>query len=334
MEGFEGAGTTDLRMEAYIERKYASYHTTYTEAATGRYGGRALEVYGSSFFRVAIDNKTTFIVGFAFKCEDYNDNEDLLRLYDGGTVQMQISTRATGDLRVERGTTELDTTVGLGLAINVWYYIELKVTIDNAAGAYELRVNEVNVLSDTAVDTQESANASVSDIMFYGDPTSSVDSFYFDDIYVIDTVGARNNDFLGNMKITAIYPDADTAEEDFTPQAAGDNYAEVDDGVTIDDATYNDGTTAGEQDVFGYDNTSSIKTIAGIQISTEAKESDATLFDMKTLVRTDSTINADAAQAQSSSFTVTTRILEQDPNSSIDWTAAGLDAAEFGYEVG
>ncbi len=133
MEGFEGGGTTKTTMGAYLVRKYADHSVaSWAFSRTGRYGGKALEILGTEYFKISIDNKQTFIIGFAFKCEEYVNNEDLLILQDSGTTQMRISTRAGGDLRVERGTTTLDTTIGLGLAADASHYIDPE---DNIAAA-------------------------------------------------------------------------------------------------------------------------------------------------------------------------------------------------------
>ena len=335
IEGFEGSGTTQTNMKTYIGRKYSTYYSQFIDDATGRYGGRAIKGTNNAYFIVDVDNKQTTIIGFAFKNEDWNDGEDLLILHDSGTVQIRISTRATGDLRVERGTTTLDTTVGLGLAINTWYYIELKIKIDDTAGAYELRVDDVNVLSLAIGDTQESANAYINEIMFYFDPSSTFDEFYFDDIYVLDTTGSRNKDFLGNMKVIMLSPTADTAEADFTPQGAGDNYVEIDDGATVDDdTTYNESSTSAHQDIFEYEDTTDLRLIAGLMVCTEAKETDANDFTIKTIVRSDSTIHRDSGQALTSDYKILTRLLEEDPVTTLAWTGTVIDAAEFGYEVG
>ncbi len=334
IEGFEGGGTTNTTIREYITRKYSSYNTSYINTATGRYGGKAIEIYGNGYFRHDIDNTQIIVVGFVFKCEDYNDNEDLLLLQDSGTVQIRISTRATGDLRIERGTTTLDTTAALGLIINRWYYIELKIKIENTTGSYELRVDDINVLSDDTIDTQMSGNAYVNEIVFYGDPTLGFDSFFFDDIYILDTTGSRNNDFLGPMKVVMLNPDGDTAEADFTPSEV-DNYDGVNDGVTVDDdATYNESSTSAHQDIFEYEDTIDIRLIAGLMVCTEVKETDANDFTLKTLIRSNSTIHADDAQALTSSYTIITRLLEENPVTETTWSAAAIDAAEFGYEVG
>ena len=334
IEGFEGGGTNDAAMVTYITIKYdIVVETGALDTATGLYGGKAIEIYANNRFYKYIDNIQTIIVGFAFKCKNYNDDEDLLLIQDGATTQIRISTRNTGDLRVERGTTTLDTTVALGLAVNIWYYIELKIKIDDSIGTYELRVNSVNVLSDTGVNTQETANAYLNRICFYGDPIIGTTSFFFDDVYILDTTGTKNNDFLGTMKVVMISPTADTAEVDFTPSEV-DNYDGVDDGVTVDDATYNESTTSAHQDIFEYADTTDIRLIAGLMVCTEAKETDANDFTLKTLVRSNSTIHTDVAQALTSSYTIITRLLEDDPVTETIWSAGAIDAAEFGYEVG
>ena len=334
IEGFEGSGTTDNTMDAYIARKYDDVVGTKFDTATGRYGGKAVEIYANSRFYKYIDNTQTIIIGFAFKCKNYNDNEDLLLLQDDSTVQIRISTRNSGDLRVERGTTTLDTTVALGLAVNIWYYIELKIKIDSTTGSYELRVNDINVLDDVGINTQETANAYLNRVCFFGDPIIGTLSFFFDDIYILDTTGSRNNDFLGTMKVVMLSPDGATAEADFTP-SAGNNIDNIDDGVTVDDdTTYNESSTSAHQDIFEYEDTLGFRLIAGLMVCTEVKETDANDFTLKTLVRSNSTIHTDIAQALTSSYTIITRLLEDDPVTETTWSSAAIDAAEFGYEVG
>ena len=333
IEGFEGSGASDAAALAYITRKY-SITGTNIETATGRYGGKCVKIWSSTRFAHTIDNTQTIVVGFAFKNEDWNDGNDLLLLRDSGTVQIRISTRATGDLRVERGTTTLGTTAALGLVINRWYYLELRIKIHDTTGAFELRVDGVNVLDLAAGDTQETANAYINDISFYGNTATSADEFYFDDIYILDTTGLRNNNFLGVMKVVMLNPDADTTEADFTPSEV-DNYDGVDDGnIVDDDATYNESTTSGHQDIFEYEDTIDIRLIAGLMVCTEAKETDANDFTLKTIVRSNSTIHTDTAQALTSSYTIITRLLEENPVTESIWSAAAIDAAEFGYEVG
>jgi hypothetical protein len=337
MEGFDGGGTIDSDMVTYLERRYSDTYlsTSYLDNITGRFSGRGIKLWGGRSFKIPVVNKQTVIIGFALKCENWAicDTEAIIEFYDGATLQGELQAITGGNLRVTRSDNiTLGTTSGLNLLNDTWYYIELKMTIDNTAGAFELRAGGINVLSDTAIDTQVTGNAYVNTISFYGDESSMY--FGFDDIYILDTTGSVNNNFLGNQKITMISPDALGSSANFTP-SAGDNFENIDEGVTVDDdTTYNESATAAHKDLVNYSAAADLGVIAGVQVATECRETDATNYTLKTVVKSGGTESDDTAQNMGSTYTSLKRLVELDPNTSAPWTLINLNAAEFGYKVG
>lgn len=333
IEGFEGGGATQAKMEEYITRRYSYLSTsTYTSRSSGRFGGNSLRLSNNCYFGIPIDNKQTIIVGFAVKTVNLLDGEAILRLEDGGTAHIELQMMAAGELRLTRGAaTVLGTTSGLGFLTDTWYYIELKVTIDDAAGAYELRVDGSNELSATGVDTNNGGNDYVTHVVPFGDPATT-NYTYYDDMYVIDTSGSYNNDFLGNMKVVMLVPDGDTGDADFTPLVGPSNYEDVDEGAVVDDdTTYVASTTDGDKDIYDYEDIGDV-TIKGIQLHTEFRIDDADSFDLKTIIKSNGTEYPDSGEAAAATYAASMRLAETNPDDGNLWTSTTLNAAKFGFE--
>ena len=97
-------------------------------------------------------------------------------------------------------------------ALNQWHYFEVKVVCHDTAGYYQVRIDGVTVLSGTNVDTR--AGADTRFVRFRMDEYYQ----YMDDIYICDTDGTANNDFLGQILVEAIFPNADGDNSDWTPR--------------------------------------------------------------------------------------------------------------------
>jgi hypothetical protein len=101
-------------------------------------------------------------------------------------------------------------------------------------------VNGVEVLSVSGVQTADGSSAEeCSQIAFPGRSTTYItNAFYtsqihWDDIYVYDTSGSYNNDWMGDRRVRQLLPSADTAQADWTG-----SYTDVDDSDPDDDTTY------------------------------------------------------------------------------------------------
>jgi hypothetical protein len=139
---------------------------------------------------------------------------------------------------------------------NQWYYFELQVTasaVDNGDGTSTVtfvctaRVNEDQILSDTINIT---INASISDAKFatirLGGPGGG-NQASVDDLYVTDT------EFLGDVQIAVLYPNAAGDLTQWTP-LAGNNWDNTEEHPAADDdTTYNYSGTAAEIDLYNLD---------------------------------------------------------------------------------
>jgi hypothetical protein len=337
IEGFEGFGTSEGSAPSptdVVSRRYTVAAENYMRIAAGRTGGKSLDYnrFSCSIETEPLTTDDTLIWGAAFKRET-NAEVTIVSFYDSGTKGMNIKVLDTeSEIRVYRGTTLLDTSSGAGIGSNTWYYIEFKVLTDNTAGTYEVRVNGVNVCSGTGADTQEGSNAYHDRFRLLPAPVSGTHPTW-DDMYCCDSTGSVNNDFLGNHKVVRIDPDGDDTTGFGTSTPSANHYENVDETICDDDTSYVEESTNTNKDIWDYGSVSSLGTIAGLVVRTMAKETDATDFELITIVESNGTEYDDSGQAMGSAYTEYTRLEETDPDTNSAWTMTAINAAKFGVKV-
>ncbi|KPK53355.1 MAG: hypothetical protein AMS22_07525 [Thiotrichales bacterium SG8_50] len=337
IEGFEGFGTSAGSAPSptdVVGRRYSVSAENYMRIASGRTGGYALDFnrYTCYLESEPLTTDDTLIWGAAFKRET-TDQVAIVAFYDGSQRGMNLQVAASAsEISVYRDATLIDTSTGAGIGTNSWDYIEFKVLCDNTAGTYEVRVNGVNVCSGTGTDTQAGSNAYHDRVRLAPSDTSGVHPTW-DDMYVCDSTGSVNNDFLGNHKVVRINPDGDDTTGFGTSTPSANHYENVDETICDDDTSYVEESTNTNKDIWTYGSVASLGTIAGLVVRTMAKETDATDFELITIVESNGTEYDDSGQAMSSSYTEFTRLEEQDPDTNSAWTMAAINAANFGVKV-
>jgi hypothetical protein len=217
------------------------------------------------------------------------------------------------------------------------YKFELKFLIDASVGTVELRVDGVVWALLENIDTlftNSTYNRCYIGVAASGDGGGI--QFEIAEWYLFDTSGTYANDFLGEWEAQILRPTTDTAASDFTPLAAGNNEAEVDEtGKHDQDASYNSSATNGHIDRFtttdSIAGTSITKVIAANVIG--IARHDGTASNMRTKVRhTASDQNGSTVAANAEDYRPFITTSDVNPSTSAQWTVAGIEAAEFGYE--
>jgi hypothetical protein len=306
-------------------------------SASSRFGvGQYAKFNGSGIFNKGFDNQATWTIGAAVKFEGAIDNASLFFLRDNTTMQVTMGTTGSGALNVYRGDfnaggTLLGTTANGVLSLNVWYFIELKTTINNTTGAYEVRLNGVNVLSGSGADTQAGTNAYVN-MISVGSGNGAVS---FDDLYVCDGAGGLNDTFLGDVRVDTILPTADGSTTDFTPSTGTDNYAMVDDATPDSDTTYVSSETLNHIDLYTFANLqSTVGAVHGIQTVLFARKDDAGSRSIAPAIKTGATTAVGDDFALAASYIYDLQIFETNPaNSNAAWTISDVNSSEFGFKL-
>jgi len=339
IEGFECMGSTDGAAPSpsgIVERKYPSsaYPGLYMLIQPGRIAGHSLEFTAGwpDIRSKPLTTNASMVVGFGFRLSALQ-NGKIIALYDSTQQGMNVRITSAGELSVYRDNTSLATTSGLGLAINTWYYIEFKVLCNSSTGTYELRVDGTMKLNASSTNTKAGSHDYHNIVQMTG---MSSGTCRRDDMYILDGSGSANNDFLGKRRVVGLFPTSDlTSYQDFTCSSGSDHYALVDENPVNDDTDYVEDATTGHKDLWNHSALSGTGTsIAGIQINTMVRETDATSVGLYTLIKSGTTENTGTSEViASATYRNLGRISEMDPDTGVAWTVAGLNAAKFGVQV-
>ena len=278
----------------------------------------------------------TFIAGCWYRqVTGYADI--ILAFIDTATEHVSVRVDAGGHLTLTRNATVLATSTNT-LTTNVWYHIEVKVTIgdagDTPSGRYQVRVNgtATNWIPDsgTGQDTRNGGNKSISAVRLYSSSNNS-GAHHFQDFYVLDTSGSVAVDFIGPCRFAVIRPGGAGNSAQFTGNYA-DNFINVADRIADGDNTFNQDSTPGHIDSFAMSDPPA-GTIFGIQHVLMARQDAGPARTIRPKTRISATPYDGTTVALSPTYQFLTEARSVSPASGVAWTAAEIAAAEFGYEL-
>lgn len=301
----------------------------------GRRGGGCIQFYSQGgYARKTFEDQTKWIMGFALKMEVMpTSTTQCIRFIDSaGDTQCTLAISTSGALMAYRGTTSLLATSAMSLLANAWQYVEVEAVIHDTTGSFKVRVDEVEVINVTNVDTKNNTPVGARTIQFGGG--GSAVNFDYDDLYILDGLGTTNNAFLGDVRVDALLPNGAGAHTDFTPVGGANNWDNVNDAAMDSDTTYNTSATVGATDTFTFSDLAAVSgTIYGVQANLMARKDDAGTGSMKPIVRLNSTDYEGTELTMSDSYINKITVFEQNPDTVAAWTQADINGAEFGYRV-
>jgi len=316
--------------KADLGRKW-DFANIYSISSDGRNGKCAKLVSSDKLRKILPANYATLIFGAAFYFTTDNAERYLFSFRDGTAIQVSVKWLGPSHkLRVYRGNTLLGTTTRT-FPLNTWMYLEFKATIDQVAGAYELRVAGVNVLSAAGIRTQETANPYANDLNV-GASYMDGHEGRVDDLYLCDDSGTLNNDFLGDIKVEVILPNGPGHYSQWTP-SAGLNYECVDEAAPNDDTDYVSSATVGQKDSYACQDITLTGSIKGIQILALERKDDAGNYTTRLLTRSGGGDYFGDNFIVFDTYRYDRQIREIDPATGLPWTVPGINAFEPGVEV-
>jgi hypothetical protein len=350
MDGFDHYDAVTHLMKKWTSSDYYGYvpPSSVYSSTGGRRGGGTLEVrgfqespkYNLSYLKTLPSSYQTLIFGAAVKFSHGSATGSqpfhFMAFVNGSTyhvcLRLNLSTRYLELMRY----TSLLGTYSVAISDGVWYYIEVKTTISNSVGTAELRVNEFPALVLTGIDTCNGGDELVNSVAIGGFYSSGTLYQYvkFDDLYVCDTSGSMNNDFLGDCRIDTIVPSGAGYTTNWTP-SAGSNYQCVDDAQFDNGSDYVSETTVDDIDSYAFgDLPVGIVDIKGIQTNLFGKRADsAVLTKAKPTIRPVATTHLGAEVTFDDNYYDLLGITELNPETSTAWTKTTLDATEFGVKL-
>lgn len=364
LDGFEGSDVTtgtssNFATQRYLTRMYEEYNAgwpgTGPELGDGWGTGYALtlgtdDLADGSYLRKRFDPISTVVFGLAVRMgKDKTDANGNFTSFNMFKIQsrhdfidhLNLNVINGRHLAFYRSSTLLGTAPDMFVP-GGWSYIELKVTINDSTGAIEARCNGETKLNLTNIDTKNGiGGADCDSIEFRGveGGTGTGETTYWDDIYICDTTGSVNNDFLGPLKIEDLSPDGAGNSTNWSPKTPGNpNYGEVDETPVDFEATYIHSSTAGDKDTYTLENLTYIDdTVIGIQVDLVSRLEDAAdTYSLAGVVRS----GASETVGSFEQITVTSYVLQAahtpmdtDPNGGGAFTISSINALEAGLEV-
>lgn len=360
LEGFDWLETADLPAAygAFDNVQPTGTMTQTIEGTGGRNGGKSIKIIpgtgGSDELLYNVQGKgfdlniaagAEVIFGFAVKFNVVQEQNRLafatISNGAGGVTDNNLTLIRFVDGTIGAGWHATATHIGaIGktiLNVGVWYYIECKFISDASVGELEVRVNGRVEFDLSSMDTTNANDTNDTLIIGSTIPVTVIPEIEFDDLYICDGNGSRNNDFLGDIVVERLDPDGNGNTSNFTGSDADstDNYLLVDDGpAPDDDTTYTEDNVSTNKDLYTYDNLSAaIDDVKAVGIKTLGKKVDGGAADLKAVVRSNVTETDSAALGLTTAYTAKQAIYEIDPNTSTDWTTGGVDAMEAGVKV-
>jgi hypothetical protein len=334
LDGFDHIGTFGSSLPV---AKWASSSGSNVEPSTtvARTGPCALRIGhgGNTIISRAFPASGGAVVGVALQMSAVASSAgDLIQIREGTTVHVAVGLTTAGLLTVKRGSTVLATGT-TALAINSWYYLELKTVIHDTTGTYELRIDGVPELGPTTgVDTNNAGATGQWDRLCLLSYSGSGYNYY-DDVYVCDTSGATQNTFLGVCKIETLLPQTGNGTNvGLTPSTPTDHGALVDENPP-NTTDYNSSATVGAKDTYHYPSLALTGSILGIQTNLYVAKSDAAARTVCAVVRAGGTDYDGANVAPLTTFSYVTEVRALNPNTGLAWTAADITALEAGMKV-
>ncbi len=218
------------------------------------------------------------------------------------------------------------------ISAQTWNYFELKVVEGNSNGLLELRVNSQTWLTLSGQYIQ-TGNRLVGAGICWVDQPAAVE-LLFDDFYLADGSGTRNNDYLGDVRIDALSPAGAGSFSQWTPSGAGQNFEMVDEALP-DHSDYVTGANTGDRDSYSFEPLPAMNTptVLGVQVTALAQKNDAGAGTLKALTQSGASVATGPTQALTTDPTYLTTVFEQTAEG-FDWSETELNAAEFGVEKG
>jgi len=299
---------------------------------TGIAGCRVVHNVGSATgLTLTIDAQGTWILGFAYRVGGFV-SAGVVRTLDVGATQGELRQNADGTLSLLRGAAVVATSANALLA-NVFYYVEFKHVIDNAAGTLEVRVDGA-VWATFAGDTQNTVNPTANQLQW---PAIAGTFEDIDDLYICDGTGAApNNNYWGNTQIECIVPTGAGTYTEWTTLFGAPTHWQAEDEIPPDeDTSYVESPTLNQRDTYAMGNLAVVSaTINGIQVLMRGRTTLAGVDNLARLYRGGGVDYQGADVPLQTSYNYVREIMETDPNAGPGpWVVAAINAAEFGARV-
>ncbi len=326
----------DHYTSAQITRKWTSSVNAFIFAGNGRNGTNGLRFTGLSgcCARKTFTPSATVILGAGVRVATVIGTAGMLfRLQDLGSTQVALQLNTDLTLSVVIGSTVVATSVTT-VTSEVYAYLEIKVVF-GASGSVVVHKDGVAVITVASHNTIPTGNTSANSVIFGNTDVvtgPAQTAFTIDDFYIANGLGSVNNDFLGDVMVTTLFPTGAGDLTQWTPNS-GSNWQNVDDPLAPD-SSFNWGTAAGQVDLYAMGNLAATPAdIFGVQWNAMVRKTDASSYVINSGMKFSTVHYGTINFTPNTDFQDFTDILDQNPDTSVDFTASDINGMQGGLRL-
>lgn len=334
---------TDIEGGSRVNDWNITYNLTYRSSGGPWASGDVQSGFYGSHVRWNIPARTTYYWAGYVNCQRVDGSDYIFWNFYGsasGSNKICEIRFTLDDIEVyEQDTTLNDTgnTVSMDNS-SAYTFVEMKIVFHPTTGSVQIRFNGSVVYTFSNLDTCGAYTSGPLSVTF---GSSSVNA-YFDDFAVYDTNDDPNDtggghsltDYTGPWRMTIHMPTGDTAQKDWTPDSGTTNYTQIDD-PDLDTTTYIESTVVGDRDEYALADGPDYPIVSAFVIAAgcnpDAGGANLTVGLESSGVETSSS----AAQPSGTVYSrYTTHAADVDPNTGVEWTESGFNAALLVLENG
>jgi hypothetical protein len=288
---------------------------------------------GSGIFKNMQSNQPTFIkrVALNFAGLGTHPINPFMGVLDSSTYQWTVAVSPSGNLLVLTGNTgATQATSGPGLiATNLWYGLEIEVTVSASVGTANVWLNGLQVMTVTGIVTQSSANAYGNRVSLGDLNDNGLAGLMADDFRVWDATGSYQNAPTGtDGRLISKLASGAGAFAQFTPNGAAANWQCTDENPPNAGTTYVSGSSSGLVDAYGMPAAAFSAAPVMVVAESYASKSDGATRSVEIGVNSSGVQGYGAGFTVSNSYAFIQSCISLDPNTGAVWTAAAADAAQ------
>lgn len=307
----------------------------------GRFGGQSCYV-GAYNNASATTSKTftqhpsTIVLGCAMMCGRYGFKTDKnwLQFLGNNKTLLEFSCDENGSIVVKSNNIPV-ATLSFTMPLGLWFYFEVKLTVGPLATCV-IHIDSVEKLNTTF--SMTNGTVGYVDKMTWRNPWDWPywTDLYIDDLYVVDTSGTYNNDFLGEVRIQTKYPDAEGSQTDFRPSQGTNNSLMVNATSSNfqESGKFNYSGTPGDIDLYSIGNFTVSGQIFAVQENIIFRKDDVGNRSVAPLLKyPDGSMYEGPDLPCYSGYTWGAKVWERDPVTANMWLLTDLNQTEFGLKV-
>jgi hypothetical protein len=295
--------------------------------------GRSVRLSGpTAALSRALDAQTDLIIGMGFKYENALsvDNVVLFQREVGGSIETigALERNLSNGLQFSILGTVLPVVVSPANVVqqDVFNYIEVRVLLNDAASRVVVKSNNEQIIDHTFDGTGLTMDRIAFDKKASG-------NHILDDLYILNTSGSENADFLGDCFVENIALSGNGSPIEWTPFGGALNYSNINETGAADELKYNVSNVVGARDMFQVSDLNIlVDQIFAVMVGVRAKKIGSGATTLRSVVNLGVTDTLGAPWSPDADFKTKFSMYSATPSGTA-WTIGDFNSINIGYEI-